>query len=159
MQDFPHHYSVVAIGEASGDVALEGSRLPTLRSASPAEFDGPGDRWSPETLLVAAVADCFVLTFRAVAHASKMSWATLRCEVGGTLDRVDRATQFTRFDIRAQLQVPAGTNVEQARRALEKTEHVCLISNSLKAAIHLETEVDLAAEPFDTSAGAYAATS
>jgi organic hydroperoxide reductase OsmC/OhrA len=158
MQDFPHHYSVVATGEASGDVALEGSRLPTLRSASPAEFGGPDDRWSPETLIVAAVADCFVLTFRAVAHASKVFWAALQCEVGGTLDRVDRVTQFTHFDIRAHLRVPAGTSVDQARPVLEKAERLCLIANSLKATRHLEIEVDVAAEPVDTSAGAYAET-
>jgi organic hydroperoxide reductase OsmC/OhrA len=158
MQDFPHHYSVAATGEASGDVVLEASRLPALQSASPAEFGGPGDRWSPEALIVAAVADCFVLTFRAVAQASKVPWAALRCEVGGTLDRVDRVTQFTRFDIRAHLRVSAGSNVEAARRALEKAERVCLISNSLKATIHLETEIEGAAEPADTLAGAYAAT-
>ena len=158
MQDFPHHYSAVATGEASGDVTLEGTRLPRLRSASPAEFGGPGDRWSPETLVVAAVADCFVLTFRAVAHASKVSWTALRCEAGGTLDRVDRVTQFTHVDIRAYLRVPKGTNVEQARRALEKAEHNCLISNSLKATIHMETEVEVAAEPAETLAGAYAET-
>ena len=150
MQDFPHHYSAVATGEVSGDVALEGSRLPTLPSASPAEFGGPGDRWSPETLLVAAVADCFLLTFRAVAHASKVSWVALRCEVGGTLDRVDRATRFTHFDIRAHLQVPPKTSVEQARRALEKAERACLIANSLKATMRLETEINVAAEPADT---------
>ncbi len=62
MQDLPHHYSVVATGEPAGDVALEGNRLPTLHSSSPAEFGGPGDRWSPETFLVGAIADCFVLT-------------------------------------------------------------------------------------------------
>ena len=154
MQDFPHRYSVAATSETSGDVALEGSLLPTLRSASPAEFGGPGDRWSPETLLVAAVADCFVLTFRAVAHASKVSWAALRCEAGGTLDRVDRVTQFTHVDIRAHLRVPAGTNIEQARRALEKAERGCLIANSLKATIHLETEVEVAAEPVGMLASA-----
>src|SRR5579864_4495790 len=149
MQDFPHHYSVAATGEPSGDVALEGSLLPTLGSASPAEFGGPGDRWSPETLLVAAVADCFVLTFRAVAHASKVSWAALRCEVGGTLDRVDRVPQFTHFDIRAHLRLPADTSVDQARHALEKAERLCLIANSLKATRRLETKVDIAAEPAD----------
>jgi len=156
MQDFPHHYSAAATGNASGDVVLEGNRLPTLRSALPAEFGGPGDCWSPETLVVAAVADCFVLTYRAVAHASKVSWAALQCEASGTLDRVDRVTQFTHFDIRAHLQVPAGTNVEQARRALEKAERNCLISNSLKATIHLETEVEVVAEPAEMPAGAYA---
>jgi organic hydroperoxide reductase OsmC/OhrA len=158
MQDFPHHYSVAATGEASGDVALEGSRLPTLRSALPAEFGGPGDRWSPETLIVAAVVDCFVLTFRAVAQTSKLSWAALRCEVGGTLDRVDRVTQFTHFDIRAHLRLPTGTSVDQARHVLEKAERLCLIANSLKATRHLETEVDVVAEPTDRLAGSYAET-
>jgi uncharacterized OsmC-like protein len=99
-----------------------------------------------------------VLTFRAVAQASKVPWAALRCEVNGTLDRVDRVTQFTQFDISAQLCVPAGTNVEQACRVLEKAEHVCLISNSLKATIRLETRVDVAEEPADTLADARAAT-
>lgn len=146
MQDFPHHYSAVASGQVSGDVELGGSRLPTLASAAPVEFGGPGDRWSPETLITAAVADCFVLTFRAVAHASKLAWTSLRCEVGGTLDRVEKVTQFTRFDIRAHLQVPAETSVEQAGRVLEKAERGCLISNSLKAAMHLETEIDVAAD-------------
>src|SRR5438046_1631553 len=81
MQDLPHHYAVIATDEPAGEVALEGTRLPTLGSASPAEFGGPGDRWSPETFLVGAIADCFVLTFRAVARASKVPWTSLRCEV------------------------------------------------------------------------------
>jgi organic hydroperoxide reductase OsmC/OhrA len=147
VQDFPHHYSVLASGEATGDVVLQGCELPTLHSAPPPEFGGPGDRWSPETFLAAAVADCFVLTFRAVARASRVSWITLRCEVVGTLDRIDGVTQFTNFDVRAHLQAAPGTNADQARRALEKAEHNCLISNSLKATIHLETDVDVALEP------------
>jgi organic hydroperoxide reductase OsmC/OhrA len=141
MHDLPHYYGVVATGETAGDVTLESSRLPTLPSSSPAEFGGPGDRWSPETFLVAAVADCFVLTFRAVARASKLAWIDLRCETTGVLDRVDHLTQFTGFEIRAALQVPRGTNVEQARRALEKAEQNCLVANSLKAAIQLRTEI------------------
>jgi len=147
MQDFPHHYAVTAAGTVDGDIELGAPRLATMRSASPAEFGGPGDRWSPETLLVGAVADCFDLTFRAVARASRLSWTSVRCEVDGTLDRIDRTTQFTALDIRARLDVPAGTDVDQARRVLEKAEHNCLISNSLKAAIHLETEVHSVPDP------------
>ena len=65
MQDLPHHYFASAEGTAEGDILLGAPGAPALRSASPAEFGGPGDRWSPETLLVGAVADCFILTFRA----------------------------------------------------------------------------------------------
>ena len=144
MQDFPHRYTVAASARTDGDVALESARLASLASAPPAEFGGPGDRWSPETLLVAAVADCFTLGFRAIARASKLEWVSLRCEVEGTLDRVERVTQFTGFKVRATLQVPPGTNVERAQGLLEKAEKTCLISNSLKAASHLETSVEVA---------------
>jgi peroxiredoxin-like protein len=146
MQDFPHHYTVKAAGTADGDIELGASRLPTLRSASPVEFGGPGDRWSPETLLVGAVADCYLLTFRAVARASKLPWISLECEALGTLDRIERVTQFTRVDVHAHLVVPEGTSPEQARRVLEKAEHNCLISNSLKAEIQLGADVEVAAE-------------
>lgn len=146
MQDFPHRYTVSAIGEAQGDVELAATRLPRMTSASPPEFDGPGDRWSPETLLVGAIGDCLILTFRAVARASKVPWTTLRCEVTGTLERVDRVTQFTGFDVHAHLDVPAGTDLDYARRALEKAEHNCLVTNSLKGAVHLVPDVSVAAE-------------
>ena len=44
----------------SGDVELTAEGLPPLRSAAPAEFGGPGNRWSPETLPVDLVADIAV---------------------------------------------------------------------------------------------------
>jgi peroxiredoxin-like protein len=151
MHPFPHHYSAAAIGNVEGDVDVTVTDLPRIRSASPAEFGGPGDRWSPETLLVGAVADCFVLTFRAVARASKLPWTSLQCEAVGTLDRTDRLISFTDVTLRARLVVPAGTDVDRARRAMEKAEEGCLISNSLKASIHLVPEVDV--EPAAALAG------
>ena len=80
MRAFPHQYKITAVARPVGDVAIAGERLPNLLSAPPAEFDGPGDRWSPETLQAAAVADCFVLTFRAIAKLSKLPWLSLACE-------------------------------------------------------------------------------
>ena len=145
MQDFPHHYAVTASGSSGGDVAITSAGLPVLLSAPPPEFGGPGDRWSPETMLVAAVGDCFILTFRAIARAAKLPWESLTCDVAGTLDRVDRVTQFSAFTVRATLTVAPGADVNQAHKALERAEHGCLITNSLKAAVQLETKVLIAA--------------
>ncbi|HEX2443748.1 MAG TPA: OsmC family protein [Vicinamibacterales bacterium] len=141
MDPLPHRYTATAIGSADGDVALLAEGLPTLRSASPAEFGGPGDRWSPETLIVAAVADCFVLTFRAVAQASSLAWTTMHCEVEGRLDRVDRVTRFTRLDVRVRLYLPPEVDEERAQRVLQKAKQGCLITNSLNAETHLESSV------------------
>lgn len=146
MREFPHHYTASAAGSPNGDVTLGSGPLQELRSAAPAEFDGPGDRWSPETLLTAAIADCFVLTFRAIAKSSGLPWLTLACHASGTLDRVDRVPQFTGFAIKASLRVPVGADVDQARRLLGRAERGCLIANSLKARVDFDMEISVEQE-------------
>lgn len=139
--NFPHHYTASASAETEGLVSLEGDGIPGLKSAAPKEFGGPGDQWSPEDFLVAAVADCFVLSFRAIAGMSKFDFTSIKCEVTGTLDKVDRAIQFTEFQVKAHLTIPAGGDEDRAQKLLEKAEQTCFITNSLKAEPHLEATV------------------
>jgi organic hydroperoxide reductase OsmC/OhrA len=153
VQAFPHRYVVVATGDMA-DVTLASGALAPIASATPAEFDGPGDLWSPETLLVSAVASCFALTFRGVARASHVHWTALRCEVTGTLDRIDNKTLFTAFETHALLSVPSEADTAQARRALEKAERSCLISNSLKAPMRLTIEINVVAQSPEAEADA-----
>jgi organic hydroperoxide reductase OsmC/OhrA len=144
MHTYPHIYTVQASSLPAGDVPVSSAGLPVLATAPPAEFDGPGDRWSPETLLCAAVADCFLLSFRGVARAQKLPWTSLQCEVQGTLDRVDGKTRFTGMLVKAALVVPEGTEQDKALKAMERAEHVCLISNSLVAERRVEATVSFA---------------
>lgn len=141
MQAFPHHYQVRGSAEPDSNVQLAGAGLPTITSAPPVQFGGSGECWSPEDLLVAAVADCFILSFKSVAHVSAMEWTSLSCDVEGVLERIERVTKFTRFILRATLVVPATVDVDKARRLLEKAEAACLVSNSLSATIDLQCEV------------------
>ena len=141
MQPLPHRYAVAAEAAAEGSVRLAASGLADLESAPPTEFGGPGDRWSPETLLVAAVADCFVLTFRAVARASSYAWTRLRCDAEGVLERTPEGTRFTTIRLRAELETPGGADASRGERLLAKAEKGCLVSNSLKAEIQLEARV------------------
>lgn len=144
MNNLPHIYNVKTSAQAEGDVTVEGEGLPSLAINAPAQFGGPGNRWSPEMLLVASMADCIVLSFRAIAHASKFTWTHLSCEVDGTLDRVDRLTQFTHFAVRATLTVPPGAREELALRLLQKAEQTCFVTNSLKAQSTLDARIVIA---------------
>lgn len=144
MQNYPHNYAVTAVANRDGNVDLTSEGLTGIRSAPPAEFGGPGDLWSPETLLIAAVADCFILTFKAIAGASKFDWISLQCEAEGTLDRIDNVTRFTEIKLLAILDVPQATDEQKAMRLLEKSEHACLITNSLKSSSHLDATVRIA---------------
>lgn len=142
MSSYPHHYVASATDLRDGTVSLESLGLPALSTAPPAEFGGPGDHWSPETLCVAAVASCFILTFRSVARAAKLPWLSLRADAVGTLDRVERSVQFTHFTLRVELVVPNGVSEDDSRAALERAEHGCLIRNSLKATSQLEAKIE-----------------
>jgi organic hydroperoxide reductase OsmC/OhrA len=146
MQPLPHHYVVAATGDARS-LRVSAHGLPDLASAAPAEFDGPGDQWSPESLLCAAVASCFVLTFRAVARASRLEWRNLECNVEGLLERIDGVMQFTRLITWATLTVDSTQNPDLCRRALEKAEHGCLVANSLTAQRELRAEIRTAEVP------------
>ena len=144
MQDYPHHYRVTANAAAESSVEVTSPGLAAIETAPPPEFGGPGDLWSPETLLAASVADCFILSFRAIARASKLEWTALTCDVEAVLERVDRVTKFTKINERVVLDVPAGTDPDKARRLLERAEHVCLVTNSMTATTTLEAEVRVA---------------
>lgn len=139
---FPHHYQATANAQTEGLIRLNAEGCAELMSAPPKEFGGPGDQWSPEDLLVAAVADCFVLSFRAIAGMSKFNWNDLTCEVTGTLDKVERDVQFVALNIKAHLTIPADGDESRAERLLQKAEATCFITNSLKADPHLEVQID-----------------
>jgi peroxiredoxin-like protein len=134
-------------------VRLHSHGLSELISEPPLEFGGPGSLWSPETLLMGAVADCFALTFRAAANVSNLPWNSLTCDAQGIVDRVEGATRFSAIHLQASLTIPPGADAEKARKVLEKTEKGCLIANSLKCARTLEciVEVASAAEELKTA--------
>lgn len=141
MKPYPHVYAVTAAGGGSGTLELRSAGLPSLVTAPPAEFDGPGDAWSPETLLVGAVADCFILTFRAVARAARFEWSALECQVEGRLERAEGGAQFTAFRTVATLTLAPGTDGAKARELLERSERNCLVANSLRGSRELVVEL------------------
>ena len=144
MQEFPHHYQVAIDTRADATtVTISSQGLPSLVTAPPVEFGGPGTHWSPETLLVAAVADCFTLGFKAIAAASRLDWGRLEVNVTGKLDRIERKMKFTELDIVAKVTVPAAS-ASRAPRILEKAEESCLITNSLSANVRFTGNVEQA---------------
>ena len=140
MHAYPHVYKTRASAASEGPVSVGGPGLPRIVTYPPPQFDGPEGHWSPETLLAASVADCFILSFRAVARASKFEWTRLDVCVQGRLERVDGLTRFTRFTIEPRLETADGVDHSRARAVLEKAKRTCLISNSLLAECELKLD-------------------
>ncbi len=49
MQDYPHRYKAAAQGGIEGIIDTSSPGLQNIAAMPPPEFDGPGDKWSPET--------------------------------------------------------------------------------------------------------------
>jgi peroxiredoxin-like protein len=142
MKPLPHHYDVHLSGGPTGYAELSTPGVPALRTAPPADYDGPGDAWSPEHLLLAAVQACFLFTLRAIARVSRLEFTKLELDAVGTVERKDGVTRFTDIVLRPRLTVPPGANHERLRQILEKSEKTCLVSASLSTPLRLEPHID-----------------
>ena len=123
-------------GAGAAVLDIEGSRIESWPSTGASELRAAG---------LKLALGCIDTHTDAVESLSAIrAWIALACRVTGTLDRVDRVTQFTGFTIHASLELPADTSVDQAQGLLERAEQGCLIANSLKGAARLETKIEVA---------------
>ena len=69
---------------------------------------------------------------------SQLPFVCLAIEVMGTVDKQDSVTRFTEIVLQPRLTLPPGTNMERARRILERSEATCLVSASLLTPVRME---------------------
>ena len=125
-----------------GLVSSEG--LPSLEVATPPEFPGGiGGVWSPEHLYVAAAEVCLMTTFLAIAENSKLDFSAYSSEAVGTLEKTDSGFQITKIKIRPHIVVGDEGLKDRTARIVEKAEHHCLVSNSMKTEIELDVTVSV----------------
>ena len=117
----------------------------TINFSAPPEFQGEPGLWTPEHLLVASVATCFLTTFRAIAEISRLQVVRLEVEAEGLLEKQEGGFRFTRVVIRPALTIADAADQERAQKMLEKAERACLISRSLSSHIELQAKVEVGA--------------
>ncbi len=112
-----------------------------MRFSAPPEFQGEAGTWTPEHFFAAAMASCFVTTFKAIAEFSKFDFLSLQVEVEAILEKEPGGYSITKVVIQPLLHIAEPSEKERALRLLEKAERACLISRSVKSQIELEPEV------------------
>src|SRR5262249_53183775 len=98
---------------------------------APPQFGGLEGRWSPEDLLLTAVASCFTTTFRALADYSKFEYTDLEVEVEGMVRKAESGYEFAGILIRPTLTIANIEEWSRAERLLEKAKRLCLVSRTL----------------------------
>jgi len=126
----------------TGVVSANGK--PDLAVASPPEFGGRPEYWSPEDLFAATVNVCLMQTFMAFAARSNVAVVSYESEVEGVLERAEGRYRFTEFTVRPVLVLQTAADLERARTLLESAESSCLISESVRANVRLVPEFRVA---------------
>lgn len=110
--------------------------------ATPSEFPkGVAGIWSPEHFFTAAVNSCFMTTFLAIAENSRLEFDSFSCESKGKLEQVEGKFLMTEILLKPTLVIYKYEDLEKAERILQKAEKACLISNSIKSTVVLQTNI------------------
>lgn len=138
-----HTYNVNLTWSADRKGIIDSPELETsIEVATPPQFPkGIEGIWSPEHLFTASINSCFMTTFLAIAENSKLEFNEFSCASEGILEQVEGKFLMTKVILRPKLRLAPGVDAEKAERVLQKSEKACLISNSVKAEVVLETEV------------------
>lgn len=117
-----------------------------IEVATPPEFPkGMPGIWSPEHLFTAAVSSCLMTTFLSVAENSKLDFLSFQCSSEGKLEQVDGKFLMTEVLLKPVVTVADEKDTAKALKVLQKSEANCLISNSVKAKVVMQPEVEVAA--------------
>jgi peroxiredoxin-like protein len=127
-----------------GYVMAEKDAPRKLDFAVPPEFGGEEGFWTPEHLLLAAVASCYVATFRSMAGKSNVEFQTIDITVEGVIEKAPDGLRFTKIFLRPELLLTREADRERASRLLEKAEQGCLIARSLSGELELHAQILIA---------------
>jgi organic hydroperoxide reductase OsmC/OhrA len=143
-QETTHFYDVEVewTKEKIGTLTSEG--LPLMEVATPVEFGGQAGFWTPEHLYAASVNSCFMSTFLAIANNSKLEFKGFYSKATAKLEKVEGiGLQITEITLRAKVVINQESDLEKTQRILEKAKKNCLVSNSIKTIVSLESKIEI----------------
>jgi organic hydroperoxide reductase OsmC/OhrA len=114
---------------------------PEIEVATPPEFGGPSDVWSPEQLFVASVDSCLMSTFLFFAEKSAIKMHSYNSVTVGRMDKTPDGLRFTAIDVSITVSVDADSELEKTTRLQAKLEKYCPISTSLRCPVTLSLKV------------------
>ena len=121
---------------------LSSEGLPSFDVATPPDFvKGVPNTWSPEHLFVASAGICLLTTFLAIADNSKLEFESFECSAIGKIEKVDGIVMMSEIELNPVVKISDSEKKERTLRIIEKSEQHCLISNSMKSKITLNSKV------------------
>jgi organic hydroperoxide reductase OsmC/OhrA len=122
----------------------------TIHFSEAAELGGLQGRWTPEQLLLCALAGCFTTTFHDVARSAKFEYTDLEVEIEGSVRRSRGAgCSFREILLRPTLTVQTEEQREPGLNLLRRTKAICMISRAITVPQTLEANVETIKVPVE----------
>ncbi|MGA7859106.1 MAG: OsmC family protein [Terracidiphilus sp.] len=140
-----HAYRVAAWWTSGRTGLAKSDSAPNaIHFTAPAEFGGLEGRWTPEELLLAAVASCYTTTLRAIAATAQVHFTDLQVEAHGTVRKVDSRWSFCEIAVCPTLKIASEEGRERALDLLKRAEELCLVSRAIGANLKFEPRLEIA---------------
>jgi organic hydroperoxide reductase OsmC/OhrA len=128
-----YHVSAWWSSGRAGLVKANGS--PTaIHFAAPFEFGGIEERWTPEDLLLAAIASCYTTTLITLAAKAGVELTDLQVEVRTSLCRSQAGYAIDAIELRPSVKIAAADG-GRALELIRQAEKLCLVSRSLSVPV------------------------
>ncbi|GAA1238270.1 OsmC family protein [Prauserella halophila] len=126
------------------DHDVTADRKPPLAGSADPFFRGDADRWNPEELLLAALAQCHMLSYLAQCARSGVVVTGYADEPAGTMAETLGVGEFTSVSLRPVVTVADAGMVEQARELHEPAHEACFIARSVNFPVRHEARIEVA---------------
>lgn len=139
-----HAYRVAAWWTSGRTGLAKSDSAPNaIHFTAPTEFGGMEGRWTPEELLLAAIAACYTTTARAIAGNAQFNFTDLQVEASGTVRKGESGYSFSQIVLRPNLKIASAEEREQALDLLRRAEKLCLVSRAIGTTVTFEPQLEI----------------
>ena len=139
-----HSYRVAACWTSGQSGLAKCDSAPNaIHFTAPTAFGGFEGRWTPEELLLAALAGCFTTTLRSISGSAQFDFTDLEVETSGTVRKADPGYVFSEIVIRPKLKISAAKEGVRALDLLKKAEGLCLVSRTIDVPLRFEPQIEV----------------
>lgn len=134
-------YETTVVWKTGKEGRLHAGGNPEIRVATPPDSGGPRNNWSPEQLLISAVAGCLMTSALYYLEKAGVDLDSYMSNATGTMDKTPEGLAFTRIHVDISITVADDSHVEKARKATARAEISCPISKALQCPVEVHADV------------------
>lgn len=136
---FPHNYRATISRTFPSRARVEAPPGASLTGGPSSQFDGDAAAWSPEHLILSSLGTCMLTTFEAFAARDGIEIGRWDASVNGTVERTPEGLMFTSIVLGLDMEISGC--VERVATTLEDAKQYCLVLNSLRVPVVIETQI------------------